>query len=131
MNTMDESINPTKKYLLYIEDDRIAYDVVRMFLRDYFEIDWANSAEAGFKMLIEKNYAGILMDINLARGMDGIQATQAIRQMPGFEKIPIIAITAYAMLHDKDEFLSKGCTAYISKPFSRNDLQELVTDTIK
>lgn len=48
------------------------------------------------------------MDINLRRGLDDIQLIQTIREMPEYKDTPIIALTAYAMEKEKQEFLSKG-----------------------
>ena len=70
------------------------------------------------------------MDINLKHGLTGIQATKLIREISGYEKVPIVAITAYAMTSDRDEFLKAGCSHYLAKPFSKNDIIQLLT-TIK
>ena len=67
------------------------------------------------------------MDINL-RGISGLEAAQNIRKMKGYEKIPIIALTAYAMVGDREEFLRNGCTHYLSKPFSKEELNNILND---
>ena len=63
--------------------------------------------------------------------MDGKQATQMIRTMKGYESIPIIATTAYAMLGDKEEFIAAGCTHYLSKPFSQEEIVSLLEEVLK
>jgi CheY-like chemotaxis protein len=65
------------------------------------------------------------MDIKLGYDMNGIQAASEIRKLPGYEKIPMVAVTAYAMQFDKDFFLSQGFNYYLSKPYSKNDLLKL------
>jgi len=67
------------------------------------------------------------MDIGL-KGMDGLQATGEIRKIPGYEKTPIVALTAYAMEGDKERFFNGGCSHYLSKPFSNNELLNLIND---
>lgn len=121
-NTYD---SPTKK-LLYVEDDTTSISVVTMMLKDVYHVDTAKNAEAALLLVEENKYDGILMDINLSRGMDGIQLTQILRKRPDCESIPIIAVTAYALDEDKKEFLSKGMTHYISKPFLMKDLLALL-----
>jgi len=71
------------------------------------------------------------MDINLGKDMDGIEATGIIRKISEYINIPIIAITAFAMVGDKDEFFEKGCTHYISKPFTKIELQQLIMEALK
>jgi len=50
--------------------------------------------------------------------MDGYQATKKIRASEGDGEIPIIAITSYAMVGDREKTLNAGCTAYIEKPIN-------------
>lgn len=56
------------------------------------------------------------MDIQLPE-LDGYEATKRIRAIEETKGIPIIAITSYAMVGDKEKILAAGCTAYIEKPF--------------
>ncbi|HEX9333924.1 MAG TPA: response regulator, partial [Anaerolineales bacterium] len=57
----------------------------------------------------------ILMDINMP-DMDGYTLTAKIKSMPGFERVPILALTANVMRGDKEKTLEAGCDGYIQKP---------------
>jgi PAS domain S-box-containing protein len=70
----------------------------------------------------------VLMDIKMPN-MDGYQATQIIRGLN--KKIPIIAQTAYAMADDRDKVINSGCTDYISKPFNKKTLLEIIAKYLK
>jgi len=71
-------------------------------------------------------YDLVLMDINMPE-MDGIEATAAIRELPGaLASIPVIAMTALAMPGDRERFLSQGMDGYISKPIIREELYECI-----
>ena len=70
------------------------------------------------------------MDINLRKGMDGIELTKVIRKIDGYQSTPIVAITAFAMGHEKEEFLSKGMTHYLSKPYVKNQLLSLLASIV-
>jgi len=120
-----------KPLLLYVEDDKTSQEIVKIYLKNYFNIEIADNGNSALEMVKAKTYDAFLMDINLGRGMNGIAVTKEIRKMPEYLDIPIIAITAFAMKGDKEEFIESGCTSYISKPFSQADLVSLLKDTIK
>jgi two-component system cell cycle response regulator DivK len=115
------------KTILYVEDEAIAYNVVKKFLDRIYKVDNAKNAETAINLLEEKKYDIILMDISLKHSINGLDLTRLIRFMPEYIHIPIIAVTAHAMVGDKERILESGCDAYLSKPFSRQDLIDLVS----
>ncbi|AFH47949.1 Signal transduction histidine kinase [Ignavibacterium album JCM 16511] len=123
---IEEQLASLNYQILYVEDDAAAIDVVSLMLRGLYSLDFARNADEALTKVKEKKYDAILMDINLRRGMDGLQLTQLIREMPEYKQTPIIALTAYAMEKEKQEFLSKGLSHYLSKPFRKNDLLMLL-----
>jgi len=74
------------------------------------------------------HFDAILMDINLGKGMDGVELSQLIKKQPGYANVPIVAVTAFARDDDRTEFLSKGMSHYISKPFKQNELLDLLNN---
>jgi CheY-like chemotaxis protein len=58
--------------------------------------------------------------------LDGYQTTQLIRARPGMERIPIIAVTAYALDDEGEAAREIGCTEYLTKPFKPRQLLEIV-----
>jgi CheY-like chemotaxis protein len=67
-------------------------------------------------------YDFVIMDINLGGDDTGIDVTRELRTLDGYSNVPIIAVTAYAMKGDKKFFVNSGLDAYVSKPFTRNEL---------
>ena len=112
--------------VLLIEDDEPTANIVRFYLSETCKTDWAFNAKTAIAMAEKKNYSAILVDINLGFGMDGIEAINVIKKLKGYNSIPIVAVTAYALYGDREKFLKQGCTHYISKPFEKNDIVELV-----
>jgi CheY-like chemotaxis protein len=122
---VNDQNKPIKKILL-VEDDLITQDVIRFFLKDLYIVDIAHNAETAMEFVQANKYNAILMDINLGKGKSGIEITKDIRNIEGYENIPIIAETAFAMRGDKEEFLAAGCDYYIAKPFSKEDIRNIL-----
>ena len=59
----------------------------------------------------------VLMDIQMPE-MDGYEAAQRLRKMPGFESVPVVAVTSYAMGGDREKAMRLGFVGYIEKPIS-------------
>ena len=68
----------------------------------------------------------VIMDVQMP-GMSGLQATGAIRALPGGGDVPILALTAQAMKGDRDRILDAGCDAYLAKPVAPGELRATVT----
>ena len=67
----------------------------------------------------------VLLDLSMPF-LDGYQTTERIRRRPDGAKLPIVAVTAFAMSDDRDRALRSGCTDYLAKPFHPNQLLEVV-----
>jgi CheY-like chemotaxis protein len=115
-----------KPHVLVVDDDKTSLDITKLFLRELYEIDTAENGIEAIKKTETKKYDAILMDIGLGRGMNGVEATKKIRGNSNYKDIPIVAVTAYVMRGDKEEFLNAGCSHYLSKPFESTKLRELL-----
>jgi len=111
---------------LYVEDDEISRQVVERMLRGICSLEFANSGLEALERASKKEYACILMDINLGRGIDGTSVTIELRKLPNYAATPIIAVTAFALVKDKDDFIKAGCSDYISKPFTKQELIDII-----
>ena len=67
----------------------------------------------------------ILMDLNLG-GMNGFEATRRLKEDPASARVPVVALTAYAMVGDRERALEAGCDGYIAKPVDVRRLPEQV-----
>ena len=104
--------------ILIIEDNEKNRKLIRDLLqvKGYRTID-TETAEDGLKLAEEKTPALILMDIQLL-GMDGITAMKQLKAAPKTNRIPIVAITASAMTHNRQTMLAEGFDGYQTKPLS-------------
>jgi len=107
--------------ILIIEDNEKNRKLVRDVLqvKGYKTIE-SETAEEGLKLAGDKAPALILMDIQLP-GMDGITAMKQLKADPITKDIPVIAITASAMTHNRQTMLAEGFDGYQTKPISLKD----------
>jgi CheY-like chemotaxis protein len=117
--------------LLLVEDNYINSDVTIMFLKGICKVDHTIDGENAINMASLKKYDAILMDINLGGKMNGIEALKEIRSISDYETTPIVALTGYAMGGDKEKLISEGFDDYMSKPFEKEDIVNLVKLIIK
>jgi signal transduction histidine kinase len=119
------------RHILYVDDDRFASNLVKIYLKNLCVVETAFDSESALENVRRKQYAAILMDINLGMGKSGLETTELIRNIEGYRSTPIVAITAYAMVGDREHFLSKGFSHYISKPFDKNQIYTLAQEVLK
>ena len=114
-----------KTTILYVEDNLENRILVRRILvsENYAVLEAVNAADA-MNILKTSRPDLILMDINMP-DIDGYTLTARIKAMPGFERIPILALTANVMRGDKEKTLEAGCDGYIQKPL---DIDQLIRE---
>lgn len=115
-----------QKTIMVVED----YDDTRLLLKKgleglgYSVLEACNGQEA-VEVAGRENPDLILMDLDLPI-LDGIAATQCIRQDANLEGVPIIAVTAYPLSFTHVKAFAKGCNEYMSKPIDMTELANLV-----
>ena len=112
--------------LLLVEDNDANIDLMKLYLKKDFRLDIAKDGLSAIELTGRNSYDCILMDINLGPGMDGGEAIQQIRQIPGYLTTPIIAVTGYTLQQEKEAILNKGADHYLAKPFNKNQLTDLL-----
>ncbi|NOY50555.1 MAG: response regulator [Chlorobi bacterium] len=107
--------------VLIIEDNPDNMTTIKAILSDRFKITEAYSGEAGLETIRDKYPDIVLLDMSLP-GMSGEEVAGIIKHDKDLMHIPIIAVTAQAMIGDKERFLSIGCNGYVSKPINKDKL---------
>ena len=114
--------NKEKGKILFVDDDDITRNYIKLILKEHYVIDLALNGEEAIEMIKSNAYSAIVLDINLGAGMSGVETLNEIKKIPGCLNIPILAITGYAMNGDKENLLNLGFKYYLSKPFDKNEL---------
>jgi len=104
------------KRILVIEDNETNLYLMRFLLENNgFSVMEAKTGFQGVAVAEKENFDLILMDIQLP-DIDGLEATRKIRASGTRAAVPILAVTSYAMVGDREKALTAGCTGYIEKP---------------
>ncbi len=112
--------------VLVIEDNPLNMELVCDILEaNDYAVYQACAAQEGIKIAKENNPNLILMDIQLP-GMDGLEATQILKEDISTKDIPVVALTAHAMKGDEEKALEAGCSGYITKPIDTREFPSLV-----
>ena len=115
--TEADAVSENNLHVLLVEDNIVNQLVARTVLeRRGHSVDIAGDGAVALEMVAQNRYDIVLMDVQMPT-MDGMEATRRIRQSEkGSHRIPIIAMTAHAMMGDREECLSVGMDDYVSKP---------------
>jgi len=122
----------SSKLVLVVEDDHTNRTVLSLLLeRMGIPHDFAENGREAVVMARSADYALILMDIRMPE-LDGYRATKAIRASASASKdVPIVAVTAQAMEGDLEKCIWAGMNDYLAKPYTREDLESVVSRWLK
>ena len=114
--------------ILYVEDNYQNYRLVMRMLTledKNYEVTNAPNGQTALQLASELQPDLILMDINLP-DIDGTEVTRRLKSDEGLRRIPVVALTANAMVGDRERYLDSGCDGYLRKPISRDELRQTV-----
>lgn len=112
--------------VLYVEDNAFNRKIVRDLLaRTTYRLIEATDGEMGVALAQQELPDLIIMDIQLPK-MSGLEATRKLRADPRTARIPIIAITSFALSGDEQRAIDAGASAYLAKPYSPRGLLQTI-----
>jgi signal transduction histidine kinase/CheY-like chemotaxis protein/HAMP domain-containing protein len=123
---MADAVFEGKKVLIVDDDVRNVFALTSVFERRGMEVVFAENGREGIEALkANPDISLVLMDIMMPE-MDGYEATRAMREMPEFQRLPIVALTAKAMKGDREKSIASGASDYITKPVDVDQLLSLM-----
>ncbi len=119
------------KKILIAEDDPPSGELLFELLSSYgYQVEQASNGAEAVKKIEQFSPDLILLDIQMPV-LDGYAVLRWVRQQPRFAKLPVAALTAYAMREDRDRVLRAGFDAYISKPIDISLLSAQVQELLQ
>lgn len=110
------------KKILLVEDNQVNRELVRDMLEGgQYEVFEAENGLEALHLLPKTSPDLVLLDIQMPV-LDGMSAIKAMREKPQYATLPVLALTAYAMVGDKERVLAAGFSGYLTKPIDRKTL---------
>jgi CheY-like chemotaxis protein len=117
--------------ILLVEDNEMNRDMLlRRLNRNGFEVVIAVNGQEGVELAGSAKPDLILMDMSLPI-LDGWEATKRVKANPDTARIPVIALTAHAMVHDKEKAMTAGCDDFDTKPIDLPRLLEKINSLLR
>ena len=118
------------KILIIDDDDRNIFALRAVLLARGFTCSTAVSGRQALQLLQQDAIGTALVDMMMP-GMDGYELMERIREMPSLNHVKLVAVTAQAMMGDKEKCLAAGADAYISKPVDIDRLLQVLREPLK
>ena len=119
-----------KKVLVIEDNDQNLYLVTFLLEHNGFTVVAARNGQEGIDMAQREAPALILLDIQLPL-MNGYEVARKLQRIDSVKSIPIIAVTSYAMVGDREKALEAGCMGYIEKPINPSTFMEEIKEFIQ
>lgn len=107
------------KKILIVEDVELNRDSIVQLLEDTYDVLTAVDGAEGLQLAAHEHPDLILMDLSLPI-IDGWEVTRRLKADAALHDIPIIALSAHAMMGDREKALQSGCDEYLTKPLDEN-----------
>ena len=117
------------KHILIIDDEpRNIFALAAVLKAKKYSCLTATNAAEGLRTLLSREDIGIVLMDMMMPDMDGYEAIARIRKEPAINKMPVIAVTAQAMVGDREKCIECGADAYVSKPIDIDALLKLIKE---
>jgi len=128
---MQDDKNDKKPKILVTEDDFENQKFLEMFLRRSFDVQICDSAESFYTHIKNSKFDLILMDISLKGNKNGLELTEELKKMPGYENIPVVCLSAHAFKKDRENAFNAGVDVFLTKPVENKVLLNTLIELIK
>ncbi len=115
-----------KRHALVVDDVADVTDLLSVVLtHEGYEVVTADSAFAAIEAARAHKFDVIISDIGMP-GMNGYDLARTLRALPGYDKVPMVAVTGFSMFDDRGRSLDAGFNAHLTKPIEPQALLDLI-----
>jgi len=119
-------VSETDSVILVVEDNPVSQRVLRAVLaKGEYKVECCNDGPSALAAAARRRYRLVLMDLFMP-GMDGLETLERLRQIPGYESTPVLALTAEVNPQLRQECRQRGMAAFLTKPVHAGELLETV-----
>jgi CheY-like chemotaxis protein len=119
-----------KPRILITEDDFENQKFLELFLKRKFEVEMCDSDSSFYEHLRNSRFDLILMDISLKGKKNGLELTKELRNIPEYEHIPVVCLTAHAFKRDKENAMNAGVDVFLTKPVENDILMHTLLEVM-
>ena len=116
--------------VLVLDDNQDARRLLQKFLEGGYHVELVGEEKDALELARQHLFDVVLMDINLGGERTGVDALRALRHLSGYEQVPVVALTAYAVTGDRERFLSHGFDGYLGKPLTKQELYNVIAGVL-
>ncbi len=116
--------------ILSVEDNPDTRLLLEHTLQGEYDVTVVPNVEEALDHIATNSFDLLLLDINLSEKDGGVELLHTIRSQEHIDDIPAVAVTAFAMPGDRDDFLQEGFDEYVGKPFTRDRLVDTIEDAL-
>lgn len=112
--------------ILAVDDSAVMLELIKRTLEGEYRVLVADNAVDALSMIYHEKISGLLLDVSMP-GIDGLELCRTVRNLPQFQELPIIMLTARDGLFDKVQGRLAGATEYLTKPFDADQLRQTIS----
>jgi CheY-like chemotaxis protein len=122
----DATADKDRPRALVVDDAPDVTEMIALLLKYAgYDVVTVYSGPQALAAVRREQFDALISDIGMP-GMNGYELAEQVRALPGYEQVPMIAVTGFTMYDDRDRALASGFNAFLTKPISPNDLLSLL-----
>ena len=121
-----QSRSEAHRWALVVDDVEDVTEMLSVLMTHAgYEVSTASSAQEAIALAREHQFDVVISDIGMPE-MNGYELAKAIRLLPGYETVPLVAVTGYSMFDDRNRSLTAGFNEHVTKPIDPRSFLELI-----
>ncbi len=117
---------PKRRWALVVDDVSDVTEMLSVLMTHAgYEVSTASSAQDAIALAKESHFDIVISDIGMPE-MNGYELAEALRSLPGYQSVPMVAVTGYSMFDDRSRSLNAGFNEHVTKPIDPRAFLDLI-----